>query len=337
MMERKSCLPCAPQGKSVSVVIPVLNEAQSLAQLLPDIAQTLSCSGLRWEIVIVDDGGTDNLRDVVAAFERDGGPTNVQLLELSRNFGKEAALTAGLDAARGDAVVCMDGDGQHPHALLLDMIALWQRGNDMVIGVQKRRSSERKWLVNAKTVFYKFFHGTDRFEIPAHAGDFRLMDRRVVLALLNLPERTRYMKGLYAWIGFKTAMLPFNAAPRTDGDSKFHFSELFELALAGITSFSMKPLRLVSRVGVGISTAALIYGGYIVLETVLVGNRLSGWATLAAGMMLLSGIQLVCLGVIAEYLGRVFEETKQRPLYIVASRVDHSELTSPSHSMEAFS
>lgn len=313
-------------GKSCSVVIPVLNEARSLVQLLPEVAQVLTQSGLRWEIVVVDDGGTDNLREVIADFAEADSTRNVQLVRLSRNFGKEAALTAGLEHARGDAVLCMDGDGQHPPRLILEMIRLWQQGNEMVIAVQRMRTGEGLFLVKAKAIFYRILQGEGRFRIPPNAGDFRLMDRRVVRALLRLPERSRYMKGLYAWIGFKTVMLPFDADPRWEGKSKFRFKQLSELALTGITSFSMKPLRMVSRIGFGISFLALLYGLYIVLETLLFGNEVSGWATLAAGIMLLSGIQLVCLGVIAEYLGRIFEEAKQRPLYIVSDTVDHSGL-----------
>lgn len=313
-------------GKSVSVVIPVLNEARSLVQVLPNVAKVLTQSGLRWEIVVVDDGGTDNLREVVAEFANGDSARNVQLVRLSRNFGKEAALTAGLEHARGDAVICMDGDGQHPTPLLLDMIDLWKQGNEMVVGVQRMRTSEGMLLVKAKAVFYRILQGDGRFRIPPNAGDFRLMDRRVVRALLRLPERSRFMKGLYAWIGFKTVMLPFDADPRTEGRSKFRFRHLSELALTGITSFSMKPLRLVSRIGFAISFMAMMYGAYIVFEKFFFGNPVSGWATLAAGIMLLSGIQLICLGVIAEYLGRIFEEAKQRPLYIVADTVDHSSL-----------
>lgn len=322
----KSELDLSDSGKSISVVIPVLNEARSLQRVLPEVAQTMAQTGLRWEIVVVDDGGSDNLQEVVGEFAREDERRNVQLVKLSRNFGKEAALTAGLERARGDAVLCMDGDGQHPACLLPHMIDLWQQGNDMVIGVQRERTNEGLLLVKCKAVFYRILKGDGRFEIPANAGDFRLLDRKVVRALLRLPERSRYMKGLYAWIGFKTVMLPFDAAPRAAGASKFRFGHLSELALTGITSFSLKPLRLVSRIGLLISLFAMAYGVIIVLDKLFFGNPISGWATLAAGMMLLSGIQLICLGVIAEYLGRIFEEAKQRPLYIVAETIDHSRI-----------
>lgn len=310
--------------RSLSVVIPVLNEADSISLLLPRVQQILSQCEIDWEIVIVDDGSADHLETVIADFEQQDKQRNVQLIRLSRNFGKEAALTAGLHAARGDAVICMDGDGQHPPRLIPKMLQQWRQGYDMVIGAQQSRDSESKWLILAKEKFYSFLQNGERFNIPANAGDFRLMDRRVVDALLQLPERTRFMKGLYAWLGFKTVIEPFDADMRTAGTTKFRLRQLMELASLGITSFSMKPLRMVSGAGVLISILAFGYGLYITAETIVIGNPLSGWATLAAGMMLLSGIQLVCLGVIAEYLGRIFEEAKQRPLYIIDTTMDHS-------------
>ncbi|MES2261671.1 MAG: glycosyltransferase family 2 protein [Pseudomonadota bacterium] len=312
--------------QSVSVVIPVLNEAASVERLLPRLAETLTQCNVDWEIVVVNDGGSDHLEQVVAEFEQQAARCNIQLLKLSRNFGKEAALTAGLAAARGDAVICMDGDGQHPVQLLPVMIEHWQGGYDMVIGAQQSRASENLLIASMKKVFYRFLQSGERFTIPRNAGDFRLMDRRVVRALLQLPERTRFMKGLYAWLGFKTHILPFDADERTAGATKFRLRQLMELASLGITSFSMRPLRMVSALGALISMLALGYGLYIMAETLIVGNPLSGWATLASGIMLLSGIQLICLGVMAEYLGRIFEETKQRPLYILDEAIDHSAL-----------
>ena len=320
----RHAFPAGARTSSVSVVLPVLNEAASLAALLPRIAAVLAECDVAWEIVIVDDGGSDALEQVTADFEQRVAGCNLQLIRLSRNFGKEAALTAGLHAARGDAVISMDGDGQHPPALIARMIAQWRDGYDMVIGVQRARDREGRGMVFAKKLFYRLLQSGERFAIPANAGDFRLMDRKVVTAILQLPERTRFMKGLYAWVGFRSAFEPFDAERRTAGRSKFRLRQLMSLASLGITSFSMKPLRMVSAAGVLISLASLAYGLYILVETLLVGNPVSGWATLASGIMLLSGIQLVCLGVIAEYLGRLFEETKQRPLYIVDRATDHS-------------
>ncbi|QGZ38323.1 glycosyltransferase involved in cell wall biosynthesis [Pseudoduganella flava] len=325
-MDLSSIPPETAANASLSVVLPVLNEAPALATLLPALAQVLGPCGVAWEIVIVDDGSTDTLPQVVAAFERQHAGISMQVLHLSRNFGKEAALTAGLAAARGDAVVCMDGDGQHPPALLPTLVAHWRDGAQMVIAMQRSRAHEQRWTSCAKGLFYRLLQGGERFRIPAGAGDFRLMDRRVVQAMLQLSERARFMKGLYAWLGFRTVTVPYDAAPRCAGASKFPLCRLLELASLGITSFSMKPLRMVSAIGGAISLCAVGYGIYIAIDALVVGNPVSGWATLASGMMLLSGIQLLCLGVIAEYLGYIFEETKQRPLYVIDEVIDHSTL-----------
>ncbi|MBB3121737.1 glycosyltransferase family 2 protein [Pseudoduganella violacea] len=311
--------------RTLSVVLPVFNEAASLRLLLPALALVLSEVGMKWEVVIVDDGGSDNLKEVVAEFESIV-PVNLQLLTLSRNFGKEAALTAGLTAARGDAVAIMDGDGRHPASLIPRMVARWQAGCPVVIAVQTGQAREPRPLAWTKRAFYRFLQKGERFAIPPDAGDFRLLDRCVVDALLQLPERARFMKGLYAWLGFRSETIAFEAPTRIAGDTHFRLPQLLELASLGITSFSMKPLRMVSLLGVLISTGALLYGLFILMDTLIVGNAVSGWATLASGMMLLAGIQLMCLGVIAEYLGRVFEETKRRPLYIVERCLDHSTL-----------
>jgi glycosyltransferase involved in cell wall biosynthesis len=295
----------------------------------------LATCAVAWEIVVVDDGGNDYLAGTIDQFKRADVKRNVQLIKLSRNFGKEAALTAGLKASRGDAVICMDGDGQHPTQLIPRMLDQWRNGYAMVVGVQQARTNEKKWLVWAKKQFYRFLQSGERFLIPANAGDFRLMDRNVVNALLDLPERARYMKGLYAWLGFKTAFEPFDADARSAGVAKFRLRQLVDLAAVGVTSFSMKPLRMVSAIGVIVSILALGYGFYILIETLIFGNPVSGWATLASGIMLLSGIQFICLGVMAEYLGRIFEESKQRPLYIVEEKTDQSALVSKAPSEDA--
>ena len=321
-------------SKSLSIVVPVLNEADGIAALLPDLSQVLNAIGYPWEIVVVDDGSSDHLEDVLAQFSSEHPDANLQLLRLSRNFGKECALTAGLEAARGEAVICMDGDGQHPPEVIRKMVECWESGKEMVVGIQDRRRVERSSLIRIKSLFYRYLQSDERFTIPANGGDFRLMDRKVVNALLRLPERTRFMKGLYAWLGFRTELISFEPNVRTKGESKFMFRQLFDLALTGITAFSMRPLRLVARIGLAMSGLAMLYGSYIVCDTLIFGNEQSGWATLAAGMMLLSGIQLVCLGVIAEYLGRVFEECKRRPLYIVAQSTDRSCLSLPQHGLE---
>ena len=314
---------------SISVVIPVLNEASAIGRLLPRVAARLDASGYGWEIVVVDDGSTDHLSEVVGLFALSDGRPNVQLVHLSRSFGKTCALSAGLEAARGNAVICMEGDGRHPPELIDELLRMWEDGHATVVGVRGRRLTERRWLSRAWNGFHRYRLSDRSLQMPARACEFRLMDRRVVTALLRLPERDRFMHGMVAWVGFKTAYLCFDAPARTDGESTLKTRQLKDSAVSGSTACSVRPLRLVAQFGLGMSVAALLYGTWIVLDTLYLGNPMSSGATMAAGMMLLSGMQLTGLGVMAEYLGRILEQTRQRPPYIVADHVDHSRL--PAH------
>jgi len=212
----------------------------------------------------------------------------------------------------------VDADGQQPVAVLAEMLALHRQGADMVAAVQAKRGHENRLLGFLKRGFYRFMQDGSRYALTPDAGDFRVMGRKVVAALLALPERQRFMKGLYAWVGFKTVYLPFQAAPRQTGESKYNYPRLFELAIVGITSFSLKPLRWISRTGILVSLASLFYGIWVVLETLFFGRDVPGWTTVTAGIMFSAGVQLICLGIIGEYIGRIFEEVKQRPLYLVA-------------------
>jgi glycosyltransferase involved in cell wall biosynthesis len=251
---------------------------------------------------------------------------NLRYVRLSRNFGKEAALTAGLKAAAGDAVILMDSDGQHPPELIFTFLEKWREGFEVVAGVQSARPET--WLKRRlKGTYYRLLEAGSSVSIPPGAGDFRLLDRKAVEAINALPERNRLMKGLYAWIGFRTALVPFTAATRIAGHTKFGWRKLFSLAFTGLTSFTVVPLRLVSVAGVIISCVALLYGLYLLFEHYVQGDHLPGWATLSVGMMFLSGVQLLALGVIAEYLGRTFEEAKQRPVYFVAEDSRHKTAT----------
>ena len=299
----------------LSVILPVYNDAAALAAFLPELLQWLASQG-RCEVIVVDDGSRDDVRSVCtqAALPAD---TTLRLLTLSRNFGKEAALTAGLQESRGEAVAMMDADGQHPVAVLAEMLALHRQGADMVAAVQAKRDHENRLLGFLKRGFYRFMQDGSRYALTPDAGDFRVMARKVVYALLALPERQRFMKGLYAWVGFKTVYLPFQAPPRKTGESKYNYPRLFELAIVAITSFSLKPLRWISRAGILVSLASFCYGIWIVLETLLFGRDVPGWTTLTAGIMFSAGVQLICLGIIGEYIGRIFEEVKQRPLYLI--------------------
>lgn len=314
----------------LSVVLPVYNDATAADAFLPEILALVRAQHTTCEVLLVDDGSHD---DLAAVFHKHCAalPENavLRLVRFSRNFGKEAALSAGLAQARGELVAMMDCDGQHPVAVLQQMLDVYhQTGADMVAAIQASRAHESHLLRGLKRGFYRFMQDSQRYEIKPNAGDFRLMNRKVVDALLRLPERQRFMKGLYAWVGFKTVYLPFQAEVRAEGKSKFNYASLFELALVAITSFSQKPLRWISRMGLLMSVLSLVYGLVIVADTVFFGKDLAGWPTLAAGIMFSAGIQLICLGVIGEYIGRIYEEVKQRPLYVVDETWDSRD---PSH------
>ncbi|UJF24433.1 glycosyltransferase family 2 protein [Suttonella sp. R2A3] len=315
-----------------SIVIPAYNDAEALKLFVPQLYPLLERYQGQHEIVIVDDGSKDALLEAFEDLQETLPETvRLKLVRFSRNFGKEAALSAGLQAAQGEAVVMMDADGQHPVSMLEQMITHYERGADVVAAVQVVRDQERLFARWLKKRFYRFMQDAQRYQLKANAGDFRLMRRKVVDALLALPERQRFMKGLYAWVGFDTVYLPFNAAPRQDGSSKFQYRDLFDLAMVGITSFSLKPLRWISRMGIVVSLLAFIYGLFIVFDTLFTGRDVAGWTTLSAGIMFSAGLQLICIGVIGEYVGRIYEEVKQRPLYVVDEVYDSSRRPKDEH------
>lgn len=299
---------------SLTCVLPCRNEARNLDSLLPRLLDTISALVSNWEVILVDDGSTDDSPQALARWSaRDG----VRAIELSRNFGKEAALTAGLQAARGDVVVMMDADLQHEPELIPSLLQKWREGADTVYAVRSSRSDEGVLKRIGARGFYALVNAADRFEVPPGAGDFRLMDRRVVDALLALPERNRFMKGLYAWVGFSSVAVPYMPAPREHGQSHFSPLRLIRLSLDGLTAFTTWPLRAVSLVGFGLATLAFVYGAYLTASFFLYGHDVSGWTTIVVSLMLFAGIQLVSLGIVGEYVGRIFEEVKGRPLFIV--------------------
>ena len=308
---------------SLSAVVPMHDEAETAARLLPALRDVLATLTDRFEIVVVNDGSRDGTRGAVLEA---GEACCVHYVELSRNFGKEAALTAGLEAARGDVVVTLDADFQHPLELIPQMLGRWYGGADTVYGVRRDRKDESLVKRGGAGVLGRILSSGARVEIPRNAGDFRLMDRKVVDALNRLPERSRFMKGLYAWVGFRGEPIEFEVAPRAGGASSFSFSRLAGLAIAGITGFTYLPLRAISAIGFLVSLFALGYGAYVAVETLLLGNAVRGYPTIVVSIMLFSGVQLLSLGVVGEYLGRVYEEVKHRPLYLVGDAVDFSSL-----------
>ncbi|MGO8952574.1 MAG: glycosyltransferase family 2 protein [Rhodomicrobium sp.] len=299
----------------ISAVLPSYDESEGLPIVISSVLQVLAGTGFAHEIIVVDDGSADGTRTVMLDLCQ--RHPNLRYIRLSRNFGKEAALSAGLKAAEGHAVILMDADGQHPASLIPVLLEKWQQGFEVVAAVQESRAES--WPKRLfKRAYYHLMEAGSHIVIPPDAGDFRLIDRKAVDAINALPERNRLMKGLYAWVGFRTDYVPFQAEARVAGHTKFTWGQLFRLAFTGLTSFTVVPLRLVSIAGVAISVTSILYGFYLLFEHFVEGDHLPGWATLSVGMMFLSGVQLLALGVIGEYLGRTFEEAKQRPVYIVA-------------------
>ncbi|MGE6918266.1 glycosyltransferase family 2 protein [Achromobacter kerstersii] len=306
-----------PYDTCVTCVIPCLNEAENLRVLLTLLRVRLSALCTGWEIIVADDGSTDGTEALMAEWTQHEGFRYVQL---SRNFGKEAALSAGLEASTGNAVICLDADLQHPPALIEQMLARWAAGAEMVYAVRETREDE-SWLKRSGARwFYKLLSSARGVDVPAHAGDFRLMDRKVVDALIALPERTRFMKGLYAWVGFKGEALPYTPDERMHGNSRFSGMRLFRLALDGLTAFTTWPLRLVSVVGVAFALVAMSYAAYLVGDYLMSGNPVSGWTTIVTAVLFFAGVNLISLGVVGEYVARIFDEVKGRPLYVVRRR-----------------
>ncbi len=304
---------------SISCVIPAFNEARNLATVLASVSATLSTLSRQVELLVVDDGSRDDTAQVMQELCAMHG--ELVYLRLSRNFGKEPALTAGIEAARGDVVLLMDADGQHPVSLLPQMLAKWQQGFDVVYAVRETRDDQSKLQAGLTGLFYRLVNFGNRVKIPANAGDFRLMDRKVVDALKRLPERNRFMKGLYAWVGFHSTAIDYQPLPRADGQSSFGLRGSMALALTGILAFSIAPLRALTLVGLVLSALALGYGGWVVAEYFLLGIAVPGYATIVVGMMFFSGIQLLSIGILSEYVGRIYEEVKQRPNYLVSARL----------------
>lgn len=302
----------------VSCVVPAYNEHDNLSLLLPRLQAVLTQTGADWEIIVVDDGSRDATAMLMSAWTQNPGFRYVQL---SRNFGKEPAITAGIEAAAGDAVLILDADLQHPPELLPKMLSRWQAGVDMVYAVRENRDDESVGKRLGTKLFYSLLKSSRGVEVPPHAGDFRLMDRSVVDALLRLPERNRFMKGLYAWVGFNTEAIQYVPDARLHGESRFNGLTLLRLALAGLMSFTTWPLRLVSLLGFMVSICSFVYGLFIVVEYLLYKNPVDGWPTIVTVLLFFSGINLMSLGVVGEYIAGIFDEVKGRPLYIVRQAV----------------
>jgi len=302
-------------GLKLTVIVPVFNEEAVLPEFHRRLAVVMDSLAMQGEIIYVNDGSIDgSLNKIHRLMAEDA---RVAIVDLSRNFGKEIAMTAGLDHAHGDAVVVIDADLQDPPELIPEMIEQWQSGYDVVYAQRTSRAGESAFKKSTAHVFYRLIQKLSRVQIPHDAGDFRLLSRRAVEALSGLREQHRFMKGLFAWIGYPQKAIQYERDARYGGETKWNYIGLWNFAIEGITSFSTIPLKVATYVGMLTALGAFLYGMFIVLETILYGNPVAGYPSLLVVVLFLGGIQLMALGVIGEYLGRMFDETKGRPLYLI--------------------
>ncbi len=309
----------------ISIVVPCYNEGENintLYQRLRDVLDRLN-NRYRAEIIFVDDGSKDDtMNKLINIYEKD---LSVKIISLSRNFGKEVALSAGLDFAQGDACIPLDADLQHPPELIPRLLEKWEEGYEIVNAKRVSRPGEPFLRRLSAKLFYRTIAKLSDVPIPENVGDFRLISARPLAAIRSIRERRRFMKGLVPWVGFKTTEIEFENEPRQRGKSKWSFLRLLNFALEGVTSFSIRPLQIATVMGLVISCLAFVYAVYIVLKTLIYGDPVKGFPTIIVTVLFLGGIQLLSLGIIGEYIGRVYEETKQRPIYIVKEYLSHGE------------
>ena len=302
--------------KKISILIPCYNEEQSLPLLYPELVKLMDSEpNYEWELMFVNDGSRDNTLTVLQQLR--GQDLRVNYVDLSRNFGKEAAMLAGFDHVTGDCMVIIDADLQHPPKLIHDMIHLWEQGYDDVYAKRKTRGKE-SWLRKRLSLqFYKILQSSSRFDVLQNVGDFRLLDRCCINALKQMRESERYTKGMYSWIGFRKKDIEFEQGDRQAGKSSWNYKQLFSFAIDGITSFTNVPLRISTIVGFIVSLFAFLYMIYVFIKALIYGDPVQGYPTLVILILFLGGIQLLSLGIIGEYIGRIYNETKNRPDYIV--------------------
>nr|WP_178117744.1 glycosyltransferase family 2 protein [Pseudomonas sp. R5(2019)] len=301
------------------MIVPVFNEEQTLELFYRAVRDEPALAGLTVEIIFVNDGSTDRTDAITRALAQDDD--YVLVINFSRNFGKESALFAGLEYASGEAVIPIDVDLQDPIAVIPMMLREWHNGADVVLAKRRDRSADSYLKRRSAAMFYHLHNKIAYTKIEENVGDFRLMDRKVVQAILQLPEHQLFMKGVLSWVGFRTVVVEYDRAERVAGESKFNGWKLWNLALEGITSFSTVPLRLWTYVGGAVSLFALGYAVYMVLDKLINGNGVPGYPSLMTAILFLGGVQLIGIGVLGEYIGRIYMETKQRPRYVVKNVV----------------
>lgn len=307
----------------LSIIVPVKDEEEAIGPFVERMRKVIEAmpdpAAKNFEILFVDDGSSDaTLKELQQAHEAD---SRIRAVSFSRNFGKEAAISAGLDEARGQAVVPIDVDLQDPPEVLGDMLAKWREGYEIVYGVRNDRDTDSLPKRLTADLYYRAHNWLSEDKIPEHAGDFRLLDRKVVDVIRAMPERSRFMKGLFAWAGFRQAAVSYRRQPRQHGQTKFNYWKLWTFALDGITSASTVPLRVWSYLGGIVALLAIIYAIFVTIRTLLFGVQVPGYASLMVAILFLGGLQLLSLGILGEYVGRILVETKHRPLYVIRERI----------------
>jgi len=303
------------EAVEISVVVPLYCEESNVDYLFKRLEAALRQLRCTYEIVCVDDGSSDSTVEALRR-HRDRNP-RIKIVALARNFGKEIALSAGIDYARGAAVIPIDADLQDPPELIGELVTKWKEGYDVVYARRRSRQGE-SWLKRATAnSFYRVMERMSKVPIPRDTGDFRLLDRRVVDVIKQLPERTRFMKGLFAWVGHRQTAVLYDREPRYSGETKWNYWRLWNFAIDGIASFSVAPLRIWSYIGISFATLSFLYGAFLLIRTLILGIDVPGYASLMVALLFIGGVQMVSLGVLGEYVGRVYEEVKGRPLYLV--------------------
>ena len=311
------------QSQLISIVVPAFNEEAVLPQFHQTIALVLSELPFVFELVYINDGSSDNTLSIIKQLRE--SDKQVTLIDLSRNFGKEIALSAGLQKAAGDAVIVIDADLQDPPELIPELIREWQNGYDVVYAQRTHRKGESLLKRTTAHFFYRIIQRISKIAIPEDTGDFRILSRRAVNALNTFNEQHRFMKGLFAWIGYRQKAVHYQRDPRHAGETKWNYWKLWNFALDGITSFTIAPLKISTYLGLITAAGAFAYGIYMVIETLIYGNPVAGYPSLIVIILILGGVQLVAIGILGEYLGRIFNETKRRPLYFINEYIPSSE------------
>ncbi len=303
------------QAPDLSLLIPIFNEADVVPLLLKELYQVLNRVSLTWEIVFIDDGSTDQTLNLLQSYSNTD--ERIVIVELSRNFGKEAALTAGFDICRGRAAIPMDADLQDPPDLIPDLVDKWQRGYDVVNAVRRSRRDDSLVKRFSAYIFYRMIGRLSPVNLPVDTGDFRLLSRADIEALKRMPERRRYMKGMFAWVGFKSIEVSYDRKARVAGKTNWNYFKLLNFAVEGITSFSSAPLRLAMYLGLVVALLSIIYAGIVVFKTIVWGESVAGYPSLMVALLFIGAMQLICIGIIGEYIGRVYDESKRRPIYLI--------------------